>query len=235
MMVLRVSRGLLSPYLYISGFLRTSRLRRGIADHASFLLSLIILKLNDMRTIAVLLTMLLFLPVNAQRNETGGGWYVEGYNDTKARNYLDNNYYLDKVEGIWQSNDGYKYAIVKDVVDGMSSSTRFRMIILESSFNGWRPTEIKAFIEKGSIPTVYSMKYYVKAEDRTGLSSENIFLAYENQLMMSFKRLNGDEISLYKLYPEVDKIDELQKQDEVVEEEIAEWTGTCFAIGKIGW
>jgi hypothetical protein len=113
-----------------------------------------------MRTIAVLLTMLLFLPVNAQRNETGGGWYVEGYNDAKARSYIDNNYYLDKIEGIWQSSYGFKYAIVKDVVDGKSSSTRFRMIILESSFNGWSPTEIKAFIEKGSIPTAMPNPFF---------------------------------------------------------------------------
>ena len=44
-MVLRVSRGLLSPYLYF-GFSQDLHLRRGIADHASFCFGLIVLLLT---------------------------------------------------------------------------------------------------------------------------------------------------------------------------------------------
>jgi hypothetical protein len=39
---------------------------------------------------------------------------VEGYNEQTAKSYLDR-YEIDPIEGIWQSNDGFKYAIEKDV------------------------------------------------------------------------------------------------------------------------
>ena len=53
------------------------------------------------------------MPVYAQRSEKQG-WQVKNYKESDARNYFDNNYYLDKVEGIWQSTDGFKYAIEKE-------------------------------------------------------------------------------------------------------------------------
>lgn len=181
-----------------------------------------------MRTIVTLLMLLLFVPFYAQRSEKQG-WEVKNYNESDARNYFDNNYYLDKVEGIWQSTDGFKYAIEKDVINNTRSQNRFRVIILESSVDGWAPTEIKGFIDYGSINSVYSMKYYTKnLYTGSDLSSQNVLLIFESPLVMSFQLLDGNKITLYKLYPKVENIPSQQAQESV---ESAEWTGTCFAIG----
>lgn len=181
-----------------------------------------------MRTTVTLLMLLLFVPFYAQRSEKQG-WIVKNYNESDARNYFDNNYYLDKVEGIWQSTDGFKYAIEKDIVNNSRSQNRFRVIILESSVDGWAPTEIKGFIDYGSINSVYSMKYYTKnLYTGSDLSSQNVLLIFESPLVMSFQLLDGNKITLYKLYPKVENISSQQPQESV---ESAEWTGTCFAIG----
>ena len=181
-----------------------------------------------MRTTVTLLMLLLFVPFYAQRSEKQG-WIVKNYNESDARNYFDNNYYLDKVEGIWQSTDGFKYAIEKDIVNNSRSQNRFRVIILESSVDGWAPTEIKGFIDYGSINSVYSMKYYTKnLYTGSDLSSQNVLLIFESPLVMSFQLLDGNKITLYKLYPKVENIPSQQPQESV---ESAEWTGTCFAIG----
>lgn len=181
-----------------------------------------------MRTIVTLLTILLLMPVYAQRSEKQG-WQVKNYKESDARNYFDNNYYLDKVEGIWQSTDGFKYAIEKDVINNTRSQNHFRVIILESSVDGWAPTEIKGFIDYGSINSVYSMKYYTKnLYTGSDLSSENVLLVFESPLVMSFQRLSGNKITLYKLYPKVESTPNQQPQEII---ESAEWTGTCFAIG----
>ena len=181
-----------------------------------------------MRTTVTLLMLLLFVPFYAQRSEKQG-WIVKNYNESDARNYFDNNYYLDKVEGIWQSTDGFKYAIEKDIVNNSRSQNRFRVIILESSVDGWASTEIKGFIDYGSINSVYSMKYYTKnLYTGSDLSSQNVLLIFESPLVMSFQLLDGNKITLYKLYPKVENIPSQQPQESV---ESAEWTGTCFAIG----
>lgn len=172
--------------------------------------------------------LLLFVPFYAQRSEKQG-WIVKNYNESDARNYFDNNYYLDIVEGIWQSTDGFKYAIEKDIVNNSRSQNRFRVIILESSVDGWTPTEIKGFIDYGSINSVYSMKYYTKnLYTGSDLSSQNVLLIFESPLVMSFQLLDGNKITLYKLYPKVESIPSQQPQENV---ESTEWTGTCFAIG----
>lgn len=182
-----------------------------------------------MRQIFTLMLAMVFVYGFAQRRESSV-WYVERYNEAQARSYIDNNYYLDKIEGIWQSSDGFKYAIEKDVKNGQRIQNKFRIIILESSSNGWRPTEIKGFIDYGSINSVYSMKYYIKYEDGTGLSSENIFLSVENALIMSFQRLNGDKVTLYKLYP---KAPEVQSTDQSQSRmNVEQWSGSCVAVSK---
>lgn len=182
-----------------------------------------------MRRIFTIILAMVFVYGFAQRRESSG-WYVERYNEAQARSYLDNNYYLDKIEGIWQSSDGFKYAIEKDVENGQRVQNKFRIIILESSSNGWRPTEVKGFIDYGSINSVYSMKYYIKYEDGTGLSSENIFLSVENALIMSFQRLNGDKVTLYKLYP---KAPEVQSTDQSQGRmNVEQWSGSCVAVSK---
>lgn len=190
-----------------------------------------------MPTVRLIITsflLLMFATSFAQRNEDQG-WEVKNYTETKARSYLDaNKYYLDKVEGIWQSTDGFKYAIEKDVENGSRVKNRFRMVILESSVNGWRPTQVKAFIDYGSVNSIYSMKYYIR-NTATGanLSSENLLLLFESDITMSFQRLNGTKIGLIKLYPAVaSDIPASQGSQFSHASQAPAWTGTCFAIAK---
>lgn len=102
-----------------------------------------------MRLLFTYLMAISLLPMFAQRSEKNG-WYVKDYNESTAKSYFDNNYYLDKVEGIWQSTDGYKYAIEKNVENSRRETNRFRVIVLESSVDGWKQSEIKGFIDYGS-------------------------------------------------------------------------------------
>ena len=167
----------------------------------------------------------------AQKSEEQG-WYIKDYNESIAKTYFDNSFYLDKVEGIWQSTDGFKYAIEKNVENGRREGNKFRVIVIESSSNGWEPTQIKAFIEYGSINEVYSMKYYTRnSYDGSGLSSQNVFLVFESPLIMSFQRLDGDKITLYKLYPKVENSQEQQSQTPT-SKSMEQWSGTCVAIGN---
>ena len=183
-----------------------------------------------MRLLFTYLMAISLLPMFAQRSEKNG-WYVKDYNESTAKSYFDNNYYLDKVEGIWQSTDGYKYAIEKNVENSRRETNRFRVIVLESSVDGWKQSEIKGFIDYGSINEVYSMKYYTKnIYDGSDLSSENVFLIFENPMMMGFQRLNGNKINLYKLYP---KVDTQQSQHQFsTETPVEQWSGSCVAIGS---
>ena len=183
-----------------------------------------------MRQLFSILLALIFVQGFAQRSEKQG-WYVKDYTESIAKAYLDNNYYLDKIEGIWQSSDGYKYAIEKDIENNRREQNRFRIIVLESSVNGWEPTEIKGFIDYGSINEVYSMKYYTKnVYDGSDLSSENVLLVFESPLILSFQRLNGSKITLYKLYP---KADSPQSSNQFRSETTLEqWSGSCVAISN---
>ena len=184
-----------------------------------------------MRQVITLLMAVLLLPAFAQRSEKQG-WYVKDYSESKARAYLDNNYYLDKVEGIWQSTDGYKYAIEKNVENSIRETNRFRVIVLESSVDGWEPSEIKGFIDYGSINEVYSLKYFTKnIYDGSDLSSENVFLVFDNPMVMSFQRLNGKKINLYKLYPKIDN-SQAQYGQYSTSKPVEQWSGSGVAIGN---
>ena len=128
-------------------------------------------------------------------------WYVKDYTEQMARDYIDRAAYLLPVEGIWQSSDGFKYAIEKDVENNQRISTKFRVIVLESSIEGWNLGQIKAFVELGSVDGAYSMKYYTYGV--RGISTQQVILLQESPLMMDFTRLdNGNKIMLYRLYPQ---------------------------------
>ena len=152
------------------------------------------------RVITLLVLLCAFLSANAQKNEESG-WYVKDYNEDNAKAYFDSRYSLDLIEGIWQSTDGFKYSIEKDVENGTRSRDKYRMIVLESSFNGWSPTQIKGFITYSSVNGIYSMKYYTRRDDGTDLSSQNVLMVVEDPLLISFNRIDGGKISLFKLYP----------------------------------
>lgn len=141
--------------------------------------------------------------VNAQK--TDSGWYVAGYSEQIAMNYFTSSTMLEPVEGIWQSSDGYKYAIEKDVENGRRVTGKYRVIVLESSTDGWNLGEIKGFITLGSNESVYSFKYYTRKSDRSNTSSQNVFLVVESPVIMTFQRIdNGGKILMYRIYPQVD-------------------------------
>ncbi len=152
------------------------------------------------RVITLLVLSCAFISANAQKNEESG-WYVKDYNEDKAKAYFDSRYSLDLIEGIWQSTDGFKYSIEKDVENGTRSRDKYRMIVLESSSNGWSPTQIKGFITYSSVNGIYSMKYYTRRDNGTDLSSQNVLMVVEDPLLISFNRIDGGKISLFKLYP----------------------------------
>ena len=153
--------------------------------------------------LSILFATLLVGQVWAQK--TDSGWYVAGYSEQVAMNYFTNSTMLEPVEGIWQSTDGYKYAIEKDVENSRRVSGKYRVIVLESSSDGWNLGEIKGFITPGSVDGVYSFKYYTRKSDRSNTSSQNVFLVMKSSVIMTFKRIDGGgEISMFRLFPQVD-------------------------------
>ena len=165
----------------------------------------------------------------AQKTEQSG-WYVKGYTEDVAKNYLDRRYSLDLIEGIWQSNDGFKYAIERDVEDDGSRSTdKYRVIVLESSHNGWSVSQIKGFITYSSINGVYSLKYYTRNTDGKNLESQNVILFVESPILVSFNRMDGAKIQLIKLYPKVEG-DGAGSSSGVLSSE-KQWSGSSIVIG----
>ena len=138
------------------------------------------------RQVLLSLLCLLVISSSAQKSVTQS-WYVDGYSERVAREYIDRNAYLLPLEGIWQSNDGYKYAIEKDVDDrGQRMTNQFRMIVLESSFDGWSVGQIKGFIQFGSVDNIYSMKYYTRMANGSNTSTQQVILVQESPILLSF-------------------------------------------------
>lgn len=171
----------------------------------------------------------------AQRTETTI-WSVKNYTEATARSYLDGNYYLDPVEGIWQSTDGFKYAIEKDVENSRRQNDKYRVVILESSVNGWTPSQIKAFISLGSVDGVYSMKYYTNNAYGNSLSSQNVILVQESPILMTFQRMDtNDKISMYKLYPKASDNSAGRNSSNSgfsASTEEKRWSGSSIVIGR---
>mgnify|MGYP003301811593 CR=1 FL=1 len=184
-----------------------------------------------MKRILVILALMpiMFLHSYAQRTEESS-WYVKGYTEEIAKKYFESRYKLDAIEGIWQSTDGYKYAIERDVVNGARSKDSYRVIILESSVDQWSPTEIKGFVTYSSLNGIYSLKYYTKDSYQRRVSSQNTLLAIENEIIISFHRIDtGDKIQLFRLYP---KATQGNRGAGNSSNEGKSWTGSCIAIGN---
>lgn len=186
---------------------------------------------TPMKRILVILALMpiMILHSYAQRTEESS-WYVKGYTEEIAKKYFESRYKLDAIEGIWQSTDGFKYAIERDVVDGTRSKDSYRVIILESSMDQWSATEIKGFVTYSSLNGIYSLKYYTKDSYQRIVSSQNTLLAIENEILISFQRIDtGDQIQLFRLYPKASQ-GNIGKSSANTEEK--SWTGSCIAIGN---
>lgn len=166
----------------------------------------------------------------AQKNETTS-YYVDGYNEEVAMSYFSRSALLDPIEGIWQSTDGYKYSIEKDVENGQRLSEKYRVIVLESSYDGWKLGQIRGFITTGSVESVYSYKYYTRnIYDGSEVQSQNIFLIVESPVIMSYSRVDRNgKISMYRIYP---KADNNGIEIGGSAENLPQWSGSGIVIGK---
>lgn len=184
------------------------------------------------KTLILLWLVVLPIVILAQVSETGL-WSVKNYSEEKAKSYFDNNYYLHPLEGIWQSTDGFKYSIEKDVENHIRLNDKFRVIVLESSFSGWHPTQIKGFISLGSVDGVYSMKYYTQSVGGGNTKSQNVILIQESPILMKFQRIdNGKEILLYKLYPKATDVQgNWQTDEDETASKVQSWSGSSVVIG----
>ena len=162
----------------------------------------------------------------AQKTETTS-WYVKGYTEQIAMNYFKTSTLLEPVEGIWQSSDGFKYAIERDVEDGRRISENYRVIVLESSHDGWKLGQIKGFITPGSVESVYSFKYYTRSYSGKNTESQNVFLMMESPIVMSFSRIDGGgKIVMYRIYPKIESTEHENSSN------TPKWTGSGIAIGE---
>ena len=185
-----------------------------------------------MKKVVLLLFFLsIYCLILAQKSENNNGWYIENYTEEKAKNYFNSRYSLDLIEGIWQSSDGYKYSIERDVENGQRCKDKYRIIILESSFNGWNTTEIKGFVTYSSVNNIYSLKYYTRNMNGGNLSSQNILMLVENPLLISFNLIDGTKISLFKLYPKSTS-NSNKSTNEFQSKELESWTGSSIVIGN---
>ena len=166
----------------------------------------------------------------AQKNETTS-YYIEGYNEEVAMSYFSRSAMLDPVEGIWQSTDGYKYSIEKDVENGQRLSDKYRVVVLESSSDGWKLGQIRGFVTTGSVESVYSYKYYTRnIYDGSEVQSQNIFLIVESPVIMSYSRVDRNgKISMYRIYP---KVDNNGIEIGGATEKLPQWSGSGIVIGK---
>lgn len=185
--------------------------------------------MKNLITALVLLTFTL----NSFSQRTEKNYYhVDGYSEFKAKQYFDVSS-LNDIEGIWQSTDGFKYSIEKDVENNYRSESKYRMIVLENagSYSWWKPTYVKAFIEYSSVSGIYSMKYYTNTSTGGNLEVQNCFVVLENKAMLTFTRIdNGEKIMLVKLYPKIDE-DEINISPSKAQAS----SGTGFAISSNGY
>jgi S1-C subfamily serine protease/Tfp pilus assembly protein PilF len=157
-------------------------------------------------------------------------WSIKDYSEQDAKRYFNAND-LDPVEGIWQSTDGFKYAIEKDVDDeGARSDSRYRVVVLED-VGWWEQGYIKAFIESSAVNAIYPIKYYTNSQNGDNLEIQNCFGLLENPAMFTFTRIdNGLKIMFVKLYPKID-----DATIGSVDNELEKSSGTGFALSTEGY
>ncbi len=162
----------------------------------------------------------------AQKTETTS-WYVNGYTEQIAKNYFNNSTLLEPIEGIWQSSDGFKYAIEREIENGHRISGNYRVIVLESSHDGWKLSQIKGFITSGSVESVYSFKYYTRSYNGGNTESQNVFLMVESPIVMTFSRIDGGgKIVMYRIYPKV------ESTEQGISSSTPQWSGSGIVIGE---
>lgn len=156
-----------------------------------------------------------------------------------VRNYLDSHKgSLHPVEGIWQSTDGYKYGIVASNSYGGTKSFNMEILSVPSEYSkGFRVGENKGSISEGSTNGIYSLEYRIKYFNYDGSyrvgedETENLLLLQESPVLMTFQRLDGKKISLYKLYPK----DGLDQSGSTTQHSVGKSSGTGFFVSSNGY
>mgnify|MGYP003583059875 CR=1 FL=1 len=135
---------------------------------------------------------------------------VKDYSEQKAKNYFDNSE-VDAIEGIWQSNDGFKYAITKYRKDnGIASEDDFQIIILSHNTNNpfWKETYVKGFIQKTAANGIYNIDYYTAGQNsynnNIDIEVQTCIGILEASALFTFTKQDGDKIILIKLYPKTE-------------------------------
>lgn len=145
---------------------------------------------------------------------------------------------MHPVEGIWQSTDGFKYGIICS--NNYSSTKSFTMEVLSTPFPKTFPVgDNKGTITEGSVNGVYSLEYVYKEwyEDYYGNISnikrtiQNLILTQESYVLMSFQRLDGKTVSLYKLYPKEDS----NQSNSSSAQSTGKSSGTGFFVSSNGY
>ena len=162
-----------------------------------------------------------------------------GYSESVTRSYLDANINsLNPIEGIWQTNEGAKYAIEKDIENGYRCKDKYRVIVIDHFANCWKTGDIQAFISEGSSESLYSMKYYAKYEyDCSNAGTSNYFLYQESDNLASYTRNydaygNQKKVTMYKLYPKKRTSSNFGR---TVPPSGSKWSGTGIFLSKDGY
>lgn len=161
-----------------------------------------------MKTLKLVVLSFLLLLSNSVFSQN---WYIEGYTEENAKDYFSYRD-IDAIEGIWQSSDGYRYAIEKDVERGRRINNKYRVVVLVGGFSEWKLGQIKGFISYGSGDGFYSMTYFTRvigsgyyANNTT--SSQSLLLYFDGKNKASFSYNTQDyygthkEITWVKIYP----------------------------------
>lgn len=161
---------------------------------------------------------------------------VKNYSEQTAKEYFDR-FEGDAIEGIWQSNDGFKYAIEKDVVNGLRAEDKYRIIILSHNTNNpfWKETYVKGFIEKTAANGVYNIDYYTAGQNaynnNIDIKVQTCLGLLDASALFSFTKQDGDKIILIKMYPKTENSGNNSYSNSNLEKS----SGTGFAISSNGY
>ena len=166
-------------------------------------------------------------------------WEVKGYTESKAKNYFDGNSNLNQIEGVWQSTDGFKYSIEKDVENGHRQRDKYRVIVLEGGSRGWSLGDIKGFITSGTNDNIYSYKYYLRSTyDGSQVGTKTLLLVLESPTIAKYSFVNNEyygtttNVTLYKLYPKITANSSVGGSSV---SRGSKWSGTGFFLSSNGY
>jgi S1-C subfamily serine protease/Tfp pilus assembly protein PilF len=154
---------------------------------------------------------------------------VEGYSEQVAKTYF-NNSEIDAIEGIWQSNDGFKYSIEKNVENGLRTQDKYRIIIISHNTNSpfWKETYVKGYIEKTAVNGVYNIDYYTAGQN---LEVQTCIGILDLASLLTLTTQDGDKVILIKIYPKKD----VGNSGSFSSLENIKSTGTGFALSSDGY